>query len=255
MTTLDLTPAPGAAPIARMLAAQTVVELRLLLRRGESFLLLAVIPLLLLVAFSQTSVVDVDEGRRIDFLVPGIIALSVMSTAFTGQAISTGFERQYGVLKRLGATALPRSVLLLAKTLAVFAIEMVQIGLVVAVGFALDWHPHGNPLPVLVLLLLGTVAFSGLGLLIAGTLRAEATLAGANLVYVLLLGIGGVVFPLSKFPDGVRRMSEQLPITALSDGLRAVFRDGGTVSAHDWLVLAGWAVAALTAAAATFRWE
>jgi ABC-2 type transport system permease protein len=255
VTTLDLTPAPGAAPLMRMLAAQTAIEFRLLLRRGESILLLAVIPVLLLVAFSNTSVVDVDGGRRIDFLVPGIIALAVMSTAFTGQAIGTGFERQYGVLKRLGATALPRWVLLLAKTLAVFAVELFQLALIVGVGLALDWHPHGNPLPVLGLLLLGTLAFSGLGLLMAGTLRAEATLAAANLVYVLLLGVGGVVFPLSKFPEGVRRVSEQLPITALSDGLRAVLRDGTTVSLHDWLVLGGWAIAAIVAAASTFRWE
>jgi ABC-2 type transport system permease protein len=255
VTTLDFTPAPAAAPTVQMLAAQTALELRLLLRRGESILLLAVIPVLLLVAFSTTSVVDVDGGRRIDFLVPGIFALAVMSTAFTGQAIGTGFERQYGVLKRLGATALPRSVLLLAKTLAVFAVELFQIGVIVGVGLALDWHPHGNPLPVLGLLLLGTAAFSGLGLLMAGTLRAEATLAAANLVYVVLLGVGGVVFPLSKFPEGVRRVSEQLPITALSDGLRAVLRDGGAVSLHDWLVLGGWAVAAIVAAAVTFRWE
>ena len=255
MTTLDLTPAPGAAPMLRMLSAQTAIELRLLVRRGESIVLLAVIPVLLLVAFSTTSVVDVDEGRRIDFLVPGILALAVLSTAFTGQAIATGFERQYGVLKRLGATALPRSVLLLAKTLAVFCVELLQIAVIVGVGLALGWEPHGNPLAVLGLLLLGTAAFSGLGLLMAGTLRAEATLAGANLVYVLLLGVGGVVFPLSKFPEGVRRVSEQLPITALSDGLRTVLRDGAGVSAHDWLVLGGWAVAALVAAAATFRWE
>jgi ABC-2 type transport system permease protein len=238
-----------------MLAAQTSVELRLLLRRGESILLLAVIPVLLLVAFSKTSVVDIGGGRRVDFLVPGIFALAVLSTAFTGQAIGTGFERQYGVLKRLGATALPRAVLLLAKTLAVFAVEMFQIAVIIIVGLALGWHPHGNPLPVLALLLLGTVAFSGLGLLMAGTLRAEATLAAANLVYVLLLGVGGVVFPLAKFPEGVRRVSEQLPITALSDGLRAVLRDGSGVSPHDWIVLAIWAVVALAAAAATFRWE
>lgn len=254
-TTLDLTPAPGSAPLTRMLAAQTAVELRLLLRRGESLLLLAVIPVLLLVAFSNTSVVDVDEGRRIDFLVPGILALAVMSTAFTGQAISTGFERQYGVLKRLGATALPRWVLLVAKTLAVFVVELLQVAVIIGVGLALGWEPHGNPLPVIGLLLLGTATFSGLGLLMAGTLRAEATLAAANLVYVVLLGVGGVVFPLTKFPDGVGRVSEQLPITALSEALRDVLRGGVGVAGHDWLVLSGWAIAALTAAALTFRWE
>jgi ABC-2 type transport system permease protein len=255
MTTIALTPAPAAAPLTRMLRAQTVMELRLLLRRGESLLLVAVIPLLLLVAFSKTTAIDIGSGRRIDFLVPGILALAVLSTSFTGQAISTGFERQYGVLKRLGATALPRSVLLLAKTLAVFAVQLLQVGLIVGVGYALGWHPHGDPAVVIALLLLGTLVFSPLGLLMAGTLRAEATLAGANLIYVLFLGLGAVVFPLSKFPAGVRHISEQLPITALADGLRAVLQHNANVSLHNWLVLIVWSVVALVASASTFRWE
>ncbi len=255
MTALDLTPAPGVAPLPRMLAAQTAIELRLLLRRGEALLLVAVIPVLLLVTFAKTSVVDFNGISRVNFLVPGIMSLAVMSTSFTGQAISTGFERQYGVLKRLGATALPRAVLLLAKTLAVFVVELFQVALIAVIGLALGWDPSGNPVSVIGLLLLGTALFSGLGLLMAGTLRAEATLAAANLVYVVLLGIGAVVFPLSKFPDAVRRVSEQLPITALAEGLRDAFRASGTVSAHDWLVLTGWAAFALAAAATTFRWE
>src|SRR3954469_5509433 len=179
MTALDVTPAPAAAPTSRMLRAQTAMELRLTLRRGESLLLVALIPVVLLVTFSTTEIVDIT-GSRVDFVVPGILALAVMSTAFTGQAIATGFERQYGVLKLLGATPLPRWVLLVAKTLAVLAVELMQVALVVAVGFALGWDPHGNAASVVGLLVLGTAAFSGLGLLMAGTLRAEATLAAAN---------------------------------------------------------------------------
>jgi ABC-2 type transport system permease protein len=217
-------------------------------------LLVALIPVVLLVAFSTTHIVDIT-GSRVDFVVPGILALAVMSTAFTGQAIATGFERQYGVLKLLGATALPRWVLLVAKTFGVLLVELVQVALVVAVGLALGWRPHGNPLAVIALLVLGTAAFSGLGLLMAGTLRAEATLAAANLVYVVLLVVGGIVFPLSKFPAGARHVFEWLPVTALSQGLRDVLRVGSGVPAHDWIVLAAWAVAALTAAALTFRWD
>jgi ABC-2 type transport system permease protein len=226
----------------------------LTLRRGESLLLVALIPVVLLVAFSTTHIVDI-AGSRVNFVVPGILALAVMSTAFTGQAIATGFERQYGVLKLLGATSLPRGVLLVAKTLGVLLVELMQVALVVVVGLALGWHPHGNVGEVIGLLVLGTAAFSGLGLLMAGTLRAEATLAAANLVYVVLLVVGGVVFPLSKFPEGARHVFEQLPITALSEGLRDVLRSNTGVSAHDWLVLVIWAVAALTAASFTFRWE
>jgi ABC-2 type transport system permease protein len=237
-----------------MLAAQTAIEVHLTLRRGESLLLVALIPVVLLVAFSTTHIVDIT-GSRVNFVVPGILALAVMSTAFTGQAIATGFERQYGVLKLLGATALPRWVLLVAKTLGVLLFELMQVALVVAVGFALGWHPHGNPLAVIGLLVLATAAFSGLGLLMAGTLRAEATLAAANLVYVVLLVVGGIVFPLSKFPAGARHVFEWLPVTALSQGLRDVLRSGVGVPTHDWIDLAAWAIAALTAAALTFRWE
>ena len=254
MTALDFAPAGRAAPLHRMLAAQTAIELKLTLRRGESLLLVALIPVVLLIAFSTTHIVDIN-GSRVNFVVPGILALAVMSTAFTGQAIATGFERQYGVLKLLGATALPRWVLLVAKTLGVLMVELMQVVLIVIVGFALGWHPHGNPAAVVALLVLGTAAFSGLGLLMAGTLRAEATLAAANLVYIVLLLVGGIIFPLSKYPAGARHLFEWLPVTALAQGLRHVLRTGGGVPAHDWIVLALWAVAALVGAALTFRWE
>src|SRR3954452_4808684 len=254
MSALDFKPNPKAGSIGRMLGAQTGMELRLTLRRGESLLLVALIPVVLLVAFSTTHIVDI-HGSRVNFVVPGMLALAVMSTAFTGQAIATGFERQYGVLKLLGATALPRWVLLVAKTFGVLLVELLQVALVVVVGLALGWHPHGDAVYAVALLVLGTASFSGLGLLMAGTLRAEATLAGANLVYVVLLVIGGVVFPLSKFPSGARHVFEGLPITALSEGLRDVLRNGANVSTHDWVVLVAWAAGALIAAAFTFRWE
>lgn len=155
-----------------------------------------------------------------------MLALAIMSTAFTGQAIATGFERRYGVLKRLGATPLSRSGLMLAKTLAVLAVEVLQVAVIVAVALALGWRPEGSLAAAALLILLGTAAFSGLGLLMAGLLRAEATLAAANLVYLLLLAAGGVIFPLAKFPARVRPVLELLPISALTGGLRAVLTQG-----------------------------
>ena len=122
MSALDLTPAPGAAPMPRMLTAQTLLELRLTLRRGESVLLTLLIPLALLLFFSSVDVLPAGSGRPVDFVVPGVLALAVLSTSFTGLAIATGFERSYGALKRLGASALPRSVLLTGKTAAVLAV-------------------------------------------------------------------------------------------------------------------------------------
>jgi ABC-2 type transport system permease protein len=247
-----MAPAAAAAPRSQMLRAQTRAELTLLLRNGEQLLLTLVIPLGLLLVLTTLDVIDVP-GRRVDFFVPGVLALSVMSTAFTGQAIGTGFERQYGVLKRLGATPLPRSVLLLAKTLAVLAVEALQVVLVSAVGFALGWEPSGNVLALVLLLVLGTASFSGLGLLLGGTLRGLTTLAAANLLWFVLLVLGGVLFPLSEF-GSFADVLRWLPTAALSAGLRSLLV-GGDLVARDVLALAGWSVLSLAAAARLFRWE
>nr|WP_062438078.1 ABC transporter permease [Herbidospora daliensis] len=237
-----------------MVLAQAGAEIRATLRNGEQLLLTLIIPILLLVGFSKAPFLDV-EGPRVDFVAPGVLALAVLSTAFTGQAIATGFERRYGVLKRLGATPLSRTGLMLAKTAAVIVVELLQIVVLVLVALALGWSPHGNPLTVALLVILGTAAFSGLGLLMAGTLRAEATLAGANLVYLLLLALGGVVLPVSAFPESIRPLLEILPITALTDGVRSVLTGVGGFPMGAALVLLSWAVLALAAAARWFRWE
>jgi ABC-2 type transport system permease protein len=253
------TPAPGAAPLPRMVAAQARLETRTLLRNGEQLLLTLVIPLLLLAAFGLEPLINLSTGMsRIDFLTPGIIALAVMSTAFTSQAIATGFERRYGVLKRLGATPLSRAGLIMAKTATVIAVELLQGALILIVALAIGWRPDASPAAIAVaplLILLGTAAFSGLALLMAGTLRAEATLAGANLVYIVLLGVGGVVFPLTRFPAGARPVLELLPTGALSTGLRAVLQHGAAFPAGNAITLAVWAAAAIALAARMFRWE
>jgi ABC-2 type transport system permease protein len=252
---IDFAPRPQAAPLGKMIGSQTSYEVKGLLRNGEQLLLTLIIPVLLLVLFSTTSLLDLGPGKRIDFLAPGVIALAIMSTAFTGQAIGTGFERRYGVLKRLGATPLPRSGLIAAKTLTVILVELLQVIVIGAVALALGWRPSGNPLAVIVLVLLGTAAFSGFGLLMAGTLRAEATLAAANLVYLLLLVLGGVVFPLTKFPSGMRSVLEYLPISALTGGLREVLQQGASLPGKELLILAVWAIAGLALATRFFRWE
>ena len=251
-----LRPAAGAAPLPRMIAAQAWLEARLLVRNGEQLLLTLLIPVLLLVAFSLEK--NLIKGTGVNFLVPGIIALAVMSTAFTSQAIATGFERRYGVLKRLGATPLPRGGLIGAKIVTVVGVEVLQAAIILAAGLGLGWRPAASPAAaawVVVLILAGTAAFSGLALLMAGTLRAEATLAAANLVYLLLLGVGGIIFPLSRFPHGWQPVLLALPSGALSHGLRSVLAASGGFPARDLLVLACWAVAGIALAARTFRWD
>ena len=252
---LDSHPAPGAAPAARQLAAQTAMELRLMLRNGEQLLLTIVIPTVLLILFASAPIADLPKPR-IDFLVPGVLALAVMSTAFTGQAIGTGFERRYGVLRRLGTTPLPRSALLAAKTLGVLGVEVLQVALLCVVGARLRLvTARQRRSPSSACCCSGPLAFSALGLLMAGTLRAEATLAGANLVYLVLLVLGGVAFPLTDFSDGVRHVLELLPITALTDGLRVVLRPWRRVPLHDWVTLLVWTAVAGAAAARWFRWD
>ncbi|MFG2866253.1 ABC transporter permease [Streptomyces sp. NPDC048338] len=255
MSTGTYAPRPGAAPIGRMIAAQTALETRMLLRNGEQLLLTVIIPSLLLVLFSTVDVVDTGTEAAVDFLAPGVLALAVMSTAFTGQAIATGFERRYGVLKLLGASPLPRWALMTSKTLSVLVTEVLQVVLLTAIALALGWSPQGGPFSVLLLLVLGTAAFSGLGLLMAGTLRAEATLAAANLVFLLLLVGGGVIVPLDRFPDAARAVLELLPISALSEGLRDVLQHGAAMPWGQAGILAVWAVLGLGAAARFFRWE
>jgi ABC-2 type transport system permease protein len=247
-----LAPAPAAASRSQMLKAQTRAELTLMLRNGEQLLLTMIIPLGLLVGLTEIPAVTVD-GRRVDFFVPGILALAVMSTAFTGQAIATGFDRQYGVLKRLGATPLPRSVLLQAKTLAVLAVELVQVVLLCSVGLVLGWEPHGTVLGAVLLVALGTAAFAGLGLLLGGTLPGLTTLAVANLVWLVLLALGGVVFPLHEY-GGAESALLVLPSAALADGLRSLLQDG-VLDVRDVVTLVVWSVLGLTAAARWFRWE
>ena len=250
-------PRPGAASLPRMLAAQTGLELRLLLRNGEQLVLTLVLPVLLLLVFSYAPVGSLVDGgpRPVDVVAPGILALAVLSTAFTGQAIATGFERRYGVLKRLGATPLPRWGLLAAKTGAVLAVEVLQVALLVAVALTLGWSPRPALLSAAVLLVLGTAAFSALGLLMAGTLRAEATLAAANLVYVVLLLAGGVVVPLDRYPTALRPVLELSPLGALSEGLRDVLQRGVGLPLAAVGVLLAWALVAGVLAARTFRWE
>jgi ABC-2 type transport system permease protein len=259
MTVSSFAPAPGAAPMRRMVAAQAALETRTLLRNGEQLMLTLIIPLLLLSAFSLEPLVNFGVGlSRIDFLTPGIIALAVMSTAFTSQAIATGFERRYGVLKRLGATPLSRTGLITAKTVTVIVVELLQAVIIMAVAFGLGWSPDASLAAIVtvpLLVLLGTAAFSGFALLMAGTLRAEATLAAANLVYVVLLGVGGVVFPLTKFPAGARPLLQLLPTGALSTGLRGVLAGAEVLPVSQIVTLAVWAVIGITLAARTFRWE
>jgi ABC-2 type transport system permease protein len=244
------------------LAAQTWAEIYMTLRRGETLLLTVGIPVIFLLFFSTVHVVSTPHQKAVDFFVPGILALAVMSTAMVSLGIATGFERGYGVLKRLGSTPLGRPRLLGAKIATVVLVEILQGGVLVGVGFTLGWNPggHGSAGTGAVAgavgaALLGTIAFGGIGLFLAGVLKAEVNLAAANGLYLVLLLLGGMVVPVAKLPGGVAAVAKLLPADALAAGLHAALGTGSAVPTLSWVVLAAWAVAAPLAAAVSFRWE
>jgi ABC-2 type transport system permease protein len=252
---LDLSPRPGAAPFPRMVAAQAAMEARLMLRNGEQLLLAVVIPVIVLIGGVEGAK-HVDLGLShppVDVLTPGVLALAVMSTAFTSLAIATGFERRYGVIKRLGASPLPRSGLLAGKVGALLVVEVLQVVLVSVVGLLLGWDPASGFLGCALALVLGTAAFASLGLFVAGVLRAEATLAAANLVYLLLLAAGAVVLPSSSY-GAFGHVTQWLPSGALGGAMRHACLDGG-VAWRDLGVLLVWGALGTALTARTFRWE
>ena len=239
----------------RAVVAQTRAELALTLRRGESLIVTLAIPLGVLVFFAKVDTIATDYKKPVDFLVPGVLALAVMSAAMVSLGIATGFERRYGVLKRLGTTPLSRTGLLVAKTATILLLEAVQAVAIIATGAALGWHVPAGVLAALGLLLLGTIAFAGVGLLFAGTLRAEANLALANGLFLVLLFLGGMAYPLSKLPGPLQAFARLLPAAALSECVRGVLAAGHTFPVGSLVVLVAWAIGAPILAIRFFRWE
>ena len=247
----------GAAPASQAILAMTGMELRLALRRGETLVATAVLPVVVLVFFSSVSIIPVDADRPVDFLLPGSIAFAIIATSLVSLGITTAYDRYYGVLKRLGGSPLSRAELIAAKILAVLVVEAVQVAaLVGAASVLLGWSaPPGSSFGLLVVaVLLGTLAFAGVGLLLAGTLRAETMLAVANILFVASLILGGVVMPISHLPAPLAAVAGALPAAALSDALRIALGGSGD-AAGSLALLAGWGVTSVGLAMATFRWE
>jgi ABC-2 type transport system permease protein len=238
------------------LRAQLGAELRILSRNGEQLLLTILIPVLVLVFFGITDVLPSSLDDHMDFLTPGVIALAVMSTAMVSLGIATGFERGYQVLKRLGPTPLGRPRWLVAKILTVLVVEIVQLAVLVPVAIALDWKTGRASWGLAIgAVALGTSAFGGLGLFIAGRLRAEINLAAQNGLYIVLLLLGGMVIPFDELPGPLADISPYLPSGALADVMRETLVGASTQSSTSWIVLGSWAAAAPMVAALTFRWE
>jgi ABC-2 type transport system permease protein len=245
---------------ARAVAAMTAMELRLVVRRGENLFATIVIPTLVLVLFSTLGMLPTPGDRPVDFLLPGSIALGVIATCLVSLGITSAYDRSYGVLKLLGGSPLSRAELIVARVLTVLVVEAVQVGLLVATArFGLGWSPGpGASLALLAgAVLLGSAAFAGLGLLLAGTLRAETVLALANALFLAFLAVGGVIVPIDRLPEPLAAVAGVLPAAVLSELLRTAL--GSPAGAADplgpALVLGGWAVVTVGAAAARFSWD
>lgn len=243
------------APLARRILLQGRYEALAMLRNGEQLILAIVLPLLALVGLTVTPFLDGLGASRVDVAVPGILALCAMSTAFTGQGIATGFDRRYGVLRFLSTTPLGRGGLLAGKALSVLVVLVLQTAAVSAVAFALGWQPlAAGWLPGMVLLVLGAGAFTALGLLVAGTVRPEATLAITNLLWILLAALGGTMMPAAHLPGAAAGTVTLLPSGALGESLREAFLNG-TLNPGAALILVLWTVLAGAAAIRWFKWN
>ena len=255
-----------ASPV-QAVAAMTAMELRLVLRRGENLFATIVIPTVVLVLFSSISILPTGTGRAVDFLLPGTIALGIVATSLVSLGITTAYDRSYGVLKRLGGSPVSRAELVVARLLTVLAVELVQVGLLVATAtVVLGWSPGaagaGSLALFVVTVLLGTMAFAGLGLLLAGTLRAETVLAIANVLFLAFLVVGGIIVPIDRLPGPLAAIAAALPAAPLAELLRDALGSasaGASTAGGDIVtplgLLAAWAAAAIGLAAATFRWE
>jgi ABC-2 type transport system permease protein len=235
--------------------AQTAVEVRLTLRRGENLLVTLLIPAAVLLAFGGFEKPPAGYTRTVDFLLPGVLALAIMSAGMVSLSIATAYERFYRVLKRLGATPLSRFDLIAAKIGGVLVVEALQIVVLTALGAIMGWRPAASTWAAVPLLAAGTVCFAGIGLLMAGALRAEATLALANTLYLAFLAVGGIVAPLNRLPGWLADVVRLLPATALARALRAVMTLGTAPSALDLAVLVVWSAGVVYLASRTFRWE
>lgn len=256
-TTISPDEQPRTASFGKQLLSQTRIELAMTLRQGERVLVTLFIPVLLLIFFSALKIVPVSPGTSAtDFLLPGVLALAIMAAGMVSLGIATAYERRYGVLKRLGSSPLPRGGLILAKVISVLVLELIQIIVLVAVAMLFyGWRPAGD-LPLAVLgVALGTVTFAALGLAMAGGLRAEATLAGANGLYLIFLLIGGGILPLDHLPAPLAALAQLLPPAALTQVLQDTLIADHPFPGGAFLTLAIWAVIILIVAITTFKWE
>ncbi|GCF07942.1 ABC transporter permease [Dictyobacter arantiisoli] len=257
LTTAEMSSKNTPASAGRQILKQTQFELLLTSRRGENILVTLIIPIMLLIFFASLKVIPAPKGgSAATELLPGILAIAIIAAGMVNLGIATAYERHYGVLKRLGSSPLSRSGLISAKIISILALEIVQVVLLIIVAIAFyGWRPVGSLPIALLALLLGTVTFSALGLAMAGGLRAEMTLAGANALFLVFILLGGGILPLDHLPAPIAALAQLLPAAALTQALQQTMIADQPFPTYPLLLLALWAIIILFVAIRTFKWE
>lgn len=241
------------APWPAAVMAQAAVEARLTTRRGENLLAMVGVPIAVLLFFGAF----VLARGAVAELLPAALALAIVASGLVNLGIATAYERGYGVLKRLGGSPLGRSGVVAAKLGVVLAISLAQVGGLVAIAaLALGWRPgpEASLLAVSVTTIVGAAASAGLGLTIAATLRPEAALVVANVVFLVALGFGGALMPIGDLPAPLAVVVRVLPMGALSEAFASALGSGGALTAP-LAIVGAWAIGSLFVAARTFRWD
>jgi ABC-2 type transport system permease protein len=256
-TTKTNTVQSKAASPLRQISKQTAFELLLTARRGENVLVTLIIPVMLLIFFASLNVIPTTgNAGPAGFLLPGILAIAIMAAGMVNLGIATAYERYYGVLKRLGSSPLSRSGLIIAKIISILVLEVIQVILLIAVAVLFyHWRAAGSLPLTLLTLTLGTITFAALGLAMAGAMRAEMTLAGANALFLIFILLGGGILPLNHLPAPLAALAQFLPASALTQALQQSMTAGNIFPGTALLTLAIWAIIILFVAIRTFKWE
>jgi len=203
--------------------------------------------------------VDASGLKYIDFLVPGILAMTIMNSGMLGLASAFVSYRERGILRRIKATPFPLSSFIAARIVSQLLIAVVQAVILVSVGIvAVGLNINGNLIYALVIVIIGSLAFLSLGFVVASFARnQEAADSLANAVTFPMLFLGGVFFPTDAAPGVLQPIIRLLPLRYLADALRNVMVENAGLGAQ-WLNIG---VLTLTAAVGfvltvkLFRWE
>lgn len=246
----------------RILARQVMLEMRLFLRRKDDLFWTLAFPLFFIVLFGliYQDMQWEDLGlRAIEYILPGIVVMALMTSGIMATASGFVEERERGIYRRLSLTPLKRHTILGGQLIQRYLVNLVQTALLLMVGvLAFDITILGNPFFVWLVVTLGALCFLSIGFLLTGLIKTARAANGISMVvFFMLMFLGGIFFPNELMPDFLRVVSEALPSTNLNDVFRGVMITnlGIDEMRRQLLIAGGWFVGSLALAVRLFRWE